>query len=328
MFNKKSQIKLLMWLFIATLSFIVILGLWKLAFSKAPDKASEDTCFIFNAIRTKAKLEVARKEILSVPRACKKIEKTGDKAIPEDIYQQNNKGAKDQLSNMITKCWWMWLEGRDPNIMEGNIFYGKNKCFICYQFDVDEEISFTATKFDKELFENTYRFEDSSDKCAGALGGMCFDGDKCEKDYNKIGKCSEGKVCCVHKKNVCENKGGTCRTKGPCDSKTEALNPDLKCEEGACCIKKENQLTYYEYIQEFGGPGRIIIDRSIGNFESSGTYAVTFIGRSDDLILKNIPLLQKLDLYNLEIATILVSNLKDVDRKCQIELGTEAGVSG
>ena len=227
-FSRKSQVKLLMWLVMGTLSFVIILGLWKFAFSKAPDKAAEDTCFIFNAVRTKAKLTLAGKEILGVPRACKKIEKTGDKSIPEDLYTQNEQGAKEQLSNMIAKCWWMWLEGRDPNIMETELFSSKNKCFICYQFGVDKGITFTATRFDPELFEKTYKVEDSSDKCAGALGGKCYAGDKCGEGYTKAGKCQEkGKVCCINKKNECVNKGGSCKT-GPCDSNNEALYSEWK----------------------------------------------------------------------------------------------------
>ncbi len=334
MFKKnKAQIKLFMWLIMATLSFVIILGLWKLAFSKAPDKAAEDACFIFNSIRTKAKLEIAGKEILGVPRACKKIEKTGDKSIPEDIYQQNSKGAKDQLSNMIAKCWWMWLEGRDPNIMETELFSSKNKCFICYQFDVDKKISLPVKKFDIELSKKTYRVEDSSDKCAGQFGGYCVDESACGKDSKIEGKCQEDKVCCIHKKNICENKGGIC--KEICDTISddgEVLHTDWKCgEKSSCCIKKENQLTYYEYVQQFGGPGKIIIDESIGDFDFRGTYAVTFIAKTDKYILVRLPTLENLvpieDLTK-DISSIYVSRLSDVDGKCDIELGVEAGISG
>ena len=328
-FSRKSQVKLLMWLIMATLSFVIILGLWKIAFSKVPDKASEDACFIFNAVRTKAKLEIAGKEIIGVPRACKKIEKIGDKSIPEDTYAQNAEGAKEQLSNMIAKCWWMWLEGRDPNIMEIEFFSGKNKCFICYQFGVDKDISFSAAEFDTELFKKTYKAEDSSDKCAGALGGKCVNKDECINDYKEAGKCQDkDKVCCIHKKNVCENKGGTCNTK-PCDSDNEPLYPKWKCETGkSCCIKKDNQLTYYEYVQVSGGPGRIIIDKNnIQNFDDKGVYAVTF-AKQDTFIELKLKDLDPSASLRKDISTIFISKLSDVDKLCVVELGVEAGVNG
>ena len=44
-----------------------------------------------------------------------------------------------------------------------------NRCFICYQFELDKDVSFSSSEFDASL-DKTYRIKDTSDQCAGPLG--------------------------------------------------------------------------------------------------------------------------------------------------------------
>ena len=82
-------------------------------------------------------------------------------------------------------------------------------------------------------------------------------------------------------------------------------------------------------MQQFGGPGKIIIDKSI-NFDDKGAYAVTFIAKSDKYLLVDRTFKDLVPIKDLtkDISSIYVSRLSDVEEKCDIELGAEAGVSG
>src|SRR3989338_10738638 len=139
MLSKKSQLKVLMYLFIATFSIFIILTLWNQAFSKAPDKAAEDICFVFNAWRNKYSLGESFK-VTPIPIVCKKIEKT----VPDKLYDKTKEGAIQQLSDLTAKCWRMFLEGRVTHVLDGaeaRIATERNKCFICYQFTLDKDIT-------------------------------------------------------------------------------------------------------------------------------------------------------------------------------------------
>lgn len=327
---------MLVTLLFGVIAFSVVIGVWKIAVAKLPEKGAEEACFFTNAASSKYlsySFEVSGQEIdarIRPPRGCKKIDKT----IPDDFYELNAGGAKEQLNKMVRTCWWMWLEGRDHGIMEQNLVYGKNRCFICYQFQVKEKMSFSAAEFDKELYEKVYDIVDTSGQCAGAGGGNCVAKNAIvPKGYKAVqGSCPQEQKCLLHEENECENKGGSCISSSQAVS-GKVPYTKLKCERGKTCyIGQQNVITYGTYVQSSGGKGKIFVDKAnIGTFDQNGVYAVTFIAKTDDLLVDKIAELKAYvldDDKKEEISSIFISRLGAVSEECEIEVGAEAGSNG
>jgi len=279
---------------IIIISFILILSLWTTLFSKAEPAAAESLCESFNALRTRTDLEIGPGKLSLIPRACKIIEKTENDALPEAIYTQTTKGVQENIRKLSAKCWKMWLEGRSDEILTGDGFSGlfehsdETKCFICYAFSIKkskEIMPFSGSDLDLTFDQNVFFAEDTSDKCAltdtGYAGGHCMS--ECGEPFTKeikSDKCTTpGKTrCCIvnERKDECINKGGQCNF--VCENnQAEYAHPiGWQCadEDQTCCIKKENLYTYRDYIQNYGGLGRVDITST--TFEPGEVYAISF----------------------------------------------------
>ncbi|MBW2974312.1 hypothetical protein KY366_01210 [Candidatus Woesearchaeota archaeon] len=312
-------------------STVVIIGIWNVGISRAEDPVSELLCRNFNAARTKTKVKVLDFNVINtVPRTCKTLEKE----VPsEDYLEKEDKSlqaAMLEMSDLAARCWWMWLEGIEDD-MFGTRWFGDDKCFICYTFDIKKDVDpFQASLFKKFLDDRVYITEDTSDMCNVNGGGWCRE--KCEDDERQIPstRCPEEEIdgeikqqLCCNKKVECINKGGICEDK--CDSNYKEY-PGWSCRGGEgekCCIEKEDFLTYTGYVQSYMGEGAIIV--SVDEFQpSKETYALSFISKTSNFgdlrrfFGNDVPYPE--DAVNL----IMVSKLKDVEKICSIE----ADVSG
>src|SRR3989338_6571503 len=97
------------------LAFIILLGIIKYIGSKAEESSSEKLCRAFNAIRYGTQIDKGPVTFNFAPRVCKTIDKEN---VPGKDYKGHvgglKEGAKSELRDAIAKCWWMWLEGKQP----------------------------------------------------------------------------------------------------------------------------------------------------------------------------------------------------------------------
>jgi len=328
MYNKKSQVRPLRNMILRIIAFAVIVSILGWVFINVlPDKAKESACFYSNAIRSDFNVDFKVGKI-ATPRTCATIQKE----IPQKelkIYEPNAEGAKKQLGNLVSECWKSWLEGTDKSIFSAYIIpREKNNCFICYEFTLKDEISFSAFEFDKELDEMVHQIVERDDKCSNENEqGFCVDGSKCEEGYKQVtsNQCNADQTCCKHPINICENKGGECiKTSKDDEGVIEGKKPHplWPCKLGfSCYVDKENIITKKEYIQNSESVGKIVVDReNIQNFNSDGTYAVTFISETNNFpAMQNIPLVGRL--IQTDISQILVSRYKDIEENCNIKFG-------
>ena len=273
-------------------SFGIIGTAIKLGEQKVSAKIPGKLCQATNAARAATAIDTGVMEVNVVPRFCKTIHK----AIPSKGYQQTTDGAKKEMKDMTTNCWWQWLEGGTAGMFGKSWPWSKNKCFVCYTYDIKKNRnvkSFSAEAFTDTLRSTAYIARDTSDKCNPAGGGYCTTG-SCDPNkgwrevQSKPGICKKDRVCCVARsvRDECVNKGGRCEI-GGCPSTYPAKYEDWSCGAGECCLEKENYFTTLDYIQFFNGQGRISIEGDIETFNAQGTkgadtYAIAFVQENDD----------------------------------------------
>ena len=117
------------------LSMWIITTIWMKFFAKAEGVAAENLCRNFNALKYWSD-EFAEDKSFGLfstkkGRACQVIEKV----IATDLYDQNTKGVKEEISYMAARCWWMWLEGLQENMFKKSLG-GDERCFQCYTFRI------------------------------------------------------------------------------------------------------------------------------------------------------------------------------------------------
>ena len=265
-----------------------IIGIFTVFSSRAEEKTAENLCLITNALRYGTKIEIGPIKQNIAPSACKTI----DKDIPGKYYTSylggKKEGAKAEMRELIEKCWNMWLEGKQLNMFDTSTFAIKNKCFICYTFSLNKDVSNIGINDFTVSLNAPYSAVDKSDRCnANGQGGYCRI--SCDK-YSIVpkeaitSKCSIGLKCCIAEDNrdECLNKGGKC-------SFEEGYAPFDKwqCKTGSCYIKKENFVSYLDYVQgtngASSGAGFIALQKDLKEFNNINKYAMTFVSPGDSL---------------------------------------------
>jgi len=262
--------------------------------SKADEKTSENLCRALNAIRAGTKVDTSVGTYTFAPRACKTIDKRQD--LPSNNYINNpnsiKEGAKAEIRDLMTRCWWMWLEGRDQNVFDKKWYNLQNGCFICYTFNLGKDVkSFTYDEFAHSLTAAYYAV-DTTDRCApGGQGGMCMD--SCNKNSDSFSRevasnVCDKKKCCVSAdtQDECKDKGGMCL-----DSPGTEYNYYYNrwhCKTGSCYIKPYNIASYLDYIEGANGVGSgtgKVLFAEDGGFAPQAKYAISFVspGKSFDL---------------------------------------------
>ena len=261
----------------------LIIGVFTVTSSRADEKTSQNLCRGFNALRFGTELETPIGTYNIAPRACKTIDK---KDLPGKDYQGHPKGpteaAKAEVRDLMARCWWMWLEGREKNMFDKSWYNLQNGCFICYTFSLDKDANqFSYKEFAYSLADTPYYATDSTDRCAPAgQGGKCMASCDKSSDFPRevaSSRCKENEKCCIATDNrdECKNKGGECLNEPKGDFK---LRYDKwQCKSGSCYIKAENMATYLDYVEYVGGGKGKILFAEDGGFSSGSKYGVTFV---------------------------------------------------
>lgn len=283
--NKKGIVwSTLIEILLVVVSTVLIINLIAAGSTKADEKASENLCKGFNAL----KFGVSETPVIrsAAPRACKTIDK-GD--LPGQHYKSHTggykEGAKAEIRDMMSRCWWMWLEGNQQNVFESKWYNLKNGCFICYTFSLDKSVKpFSYTELAASL-NTPYYAVDDTDRCAPlGEGGRCMPLCDTSSDYFSkevaSDRCEQGLKCCIASdtRDACKNKGGRCLTEP--GSEYTMLYDKWQCTSGNCYIKPEKTASYLDYIQgtggASGGAGKVLfLDNA--NFIQGPKYAITFI---------------------------------------------------
>jgi len=290
-----STMGVIITLIILFLSFFIITKIWMTFFVKAEGVAAENLCRNFNALRfwTKEFVEDKSKGVFSrgTGRACKVIDRT----IPSSGYPQTTEGVKQEIMYMTARCWWMWLEGLQPDMFKDKNPVGKDKCFICYTFKIKKGKSIKELKgidLAREMALTTYKARDTSDLCAANGGGHCIHENQVDEDRRTCSpsddkykeftqmvisdKCKDKDTrCCIKKAYECENKGGRCTSDEDCPTDYYDY-ASWGCRRGRCCVQKDNMYSYVDYIQGYKGEGLFMMSDDLNFKPKEETYAVVF----------------------------------------------------
>ena len=279
------------------LSAGVILWALQASSAKADEKSQVELCRVSNEI--KVGVEHRTKEIVSTPRFCSVVDKTsGKQLVPTKNYPQKPEGASMEVRDMIKNCWYMWLDGAEPDIFR--LYYDEKLCRICYKFKIKDGIgSLNLTEIGKKLQE-PYFASDTSDKCNPPNGGFLRSGtvtvtvnDPCvaaeNPDETYTGKKVGSKYCCRKDLiNECYNKGGQC-LESPSPSYVFKYLKWACPSELTCYVNPSNIVSYIEYITELSPLGGDLIikhpDPSAPLEDLAYTkdvkYAISFISFSE-----------------------------------------------
>ncbi|MBI2654701.1 hypothetical protein HYX02_07910 [Candidatus Woesearchaeota archaeon] len=258
--NKKGiEVSTLVEIILIIIAAGLIIGVFNYAASKADEQTSEKLCRGFNALRFATHIDKGPFTYDIVPGACKTLDK-GD--LPTSDYKDFEGGpkeaAKKEIREMMAKCWWMWLEGKQPNLFQTSTVRLQNKCFICYDFSLNKDVGTIQIPELIASLDYPYIAIDKSDRCAGGgQGGYCRKECKADPKYTRkseSSQCAEKfpdkPECCISedRRDECLNKEGVCEAR-----EGYKLFDKWQCKSGKCYVKKENFASYLDYIQGTGG---------------------------------------------------------------------------
>ena len=140
--NKAMTAGFLVAMIITLVSFVLIAGTVSRVLGSGSDKAAEELCHDSIALRAKTMINIEGKvlegTIKPVPVLCKTIDK---KIISKDREQ-----VKEEIAQKMTRCWWMFGEGRIEDLLRGSNINSvlkvlsfensQNQCFNCYTLTV------------------------------------------------------------------------------------------------------------------------------------------------------------------------------------------------
>ena len=291
--NKKSLVKeTIIGLLILIVGFLLILSILKMFSSQAEAKTAEAICKGSVVLREKTYTEIGVGSVeftsVSSPLLCKTI----DKRLPE-----NKDAAKEQVkrdfANLMASCWNQFGEGLITDVFKGGSPF-TNNCFVCYNINLRATSKFRSgeniqsAELLQYLFEQPYKVSEKSDNCK-FNGGFCVNSEskescpiKADVSYINIDKKSpicrkNGKTSCCYTDYECWNRGGICSGN---DLGNEYLRYNKwNCpKDMECFVKKENYLSYGQYVQKYGGEGKIVIASDITPEE---IYAISFGSPTD-----------------------------------------------
>ena len=130
--SRRAQINFMAQLVIAILSFVLIAMTISKFMGSSDSREAELLCQQSVAIRAATQIQFGDDADLTIlPMLCKTIDKKVESGDREEV--------KKQMADMMSRCWWMFNEGRYDDAMD-TAQLGKalgfdgdsNKCFICY----------------------------------------------------------------------------------------------------------------------------------------------------------------------------------------------------
>lgn len=298
---------------------ILIITIFTTAAGRADDKTAENLCRGFNALRYATQVGEGKLSITLAPNACKTIDK---KDVPSNDYKNNVDSAAEssqkEIRDLMSRCWWMWLEGNQKNMFDKSFYNRQNGCFICYTFSTANAVNYMKYEDISASLNKPYYAVDRTDRCAPmGQGGKCMDScaepfttevpsskcnpqeslavevgnklinkdsakDSSSKTDEKTGTGVPTRKCCIAE-NECENRGGKCLSEPtPIYS---AYYKDWACKHGLhCYLEPDRMASYLDYIQGTrgagGGAGKVLFLNE-GGIKPGTKYAITFVSPGD-----------------------------------------------
>jgi len=267
-------------LFIAVTGFLVTWLVIDAMKNRAEGKTADELCRISIATREKTGVRVEKAgigtEVEIAPLLCKTEQS-------EDIGSDKTKEeVKKYIAEKIARCWYRYQQGDVKDVFVGESF--GTKCQVYQPFNVEKWKDYSGPITSEELIEfmysNIYKVVENHDNCK-MFGGYCEE--NCnelnnekkyefkEDDDTKCSKEETEKICCYSPYD-CWNKGGECFSGEPGNNyvKYDRWN----CPKGKECYLKDNYYTYYSYVKESGGLGRMIILTE--DIKPGESYTVSF----------------------------------------------------
>lgn len=135
-------------------TFFIVFQAVSFIFGNIDATAAEKVCRA--SVKTRMdvvlKTEIAGLPVQSgpiVPIMCKTIDKKLD---------GNEREVTKQIADLTTQCWHMFLDGEYKNIFNKlDLLYGKNRCFICYTFSIDD-VDITGEEFIDYMIKTPYPY--------------------------------------------------------------------------------------------------------------------------------------------------------------------------
>lgn len=135
------------------IAFVLIAGVVFRFMSETESKEAEILCQNSVVLRAATSVSLGSLEdVKAAPILCKTIDQK---------IKGNKNEVKKELADMMARCWWMFNEGRTPNLLSSLPgLGGKNKGFVCYTAIVEESKDFkgsdSITDFDVFLRDKSY----------------------------------------------------------------------------------------------------------------------------------------------------------------------------
>lgn len=139
MFTDKKAVAMgqLVIIVITVVAFLLIAGTISRVLAKSQDKEAEYLCHNSVALRMATTVNVADTDVAISPIMCKTIDKK---------IQGDREEIKEQMAYMMARCWWMFNEGRQDDLLDSAEISdllgwddNENKCFLCYTSVIDEK---------------------------------------------------------------------------------------------------------------------------------------------------------------------------------------------
>ena len=204
--------------------------------------------------------------------------KTHELEMPEKndyrAFTRDKGGVERNIAERIADCWWEFGEGTiNKNVFGENTFLVGMDGFFCFDFTInnlDEPIS--AEEMYDYLLDSPY-------KVKGEDRPYCSEIDVYENENGELP--ADKKNCIKDDAPECEQKGGSCESRG-CDISFQEKYSKWGCKNDFdCCVKKDSFVTYSEYIHTYNGPGRILFHPDLTEFKQDEEYSIVYIIKAD-----------------------------------------------
>ncbi len=148
--NRKAVARsFLILMLLAILSLTIIIYAMNQFFTRADQAVDEQACRASILTRVKSTLKVGGVlELNPFPIVCKTQHK---------VLEGNEEQVKIQISDLSARCWYMFLNGEYGNIFNKKSLFSDNMCFICYTFNIKDDIKpITGEKLFEYMDEHYY----------------------------------------------------------------------------------------------------------------------------------------------------------------------------
>lgn len=270
---KKAQSKFLVGLIMTLLAFFVILGIIKVFASEADVDSGMTICRGSIALREHSDLSVGKVTYKTAPLLCR----TYHLDMPEKKYEKQDDAIEKNIADRIADCYWQFGEGAvSENVFNMNMWWGDDKCFVCFTFSIDDDKAYDKNVDVEELYDfmaqNPYTVSVPEKPFCGEL----------EEEYKEKGLDPDTinpNDCMDEDDPECVRKGGYCLPYS-----TSLYEYDQwSCDRGnKCFVDQEKLVSYFDYIYYNKGEGAVVIEKDLAEFTPEQTYAIAFVSQTGD----------------------------------------------